>query len=331
MAAPSISQTPAGESIEMSEHDTKGTDRRSLLRCMGWAGAGALYTVSGGVLTSVGLSDALAAPYRRAKTQPFTFLQISDTHIGFDKAANPNAKATLKRAIAMIKALPQQPDFIIHTGDITHLSKEGEFADAADLMGETGAQVFYTPGEHDILDEGQGKAYLARYGAGTKGSGWYSFDHKGVHFVGLMNVANFKPGGGGGALGDEQIAWLKADLAGRPASTPIVVFAHIPLWSVYPHWGWATQDAEPALAALRRFGSVTILNGHIHQVAQKVEGSLTFHSARSTAYPQPAPGTAPSPGPLKLPADQLPAALGIRTARYAPGAGPIALIDATLA
>ena len=314
----------------MTEHEGDKMDRRGLLRCMGWAGAGAVYTLSGGVFSSISLDSALAASPERVKTKPFTFLQISDSHIGFDKPANPDARATFREAVAKVKALPVKPDFIVHTGDISHLSKAVEFADADDILGEAGLPVFHIPGEHDMLDEGGGAAYLARYGKGSKGTGWYSFDHDGVHFVALVNVANLKPGGMA-HLGDEQIAWLRDDLAGRSASTPVVVFAHIPLWTVYADWGWGTDDSEQALSLLRRFGSVTVLNGHIHQVIQKVEGNISFQSARSTAYPQPAPGAAPAPGPLKVPAEQLHGMLGIRTATFVRGAEPIALLDATLA
>jgi Icc protein len=262
--------------------------------------------------------------------KPFTFLQISDSHVGFDKPANPDARGTFAEAVAKIKSLPVKPDFILHTGDISHLSKESEFADADAILSEAGLPVFHVPGEHDMLDEGQGKAYLARYGKGSKGSGWYSFDHNGAHFVALNNVANLKPGGMA-HLGDEQIAWLKRDLAGLSASMPIVVFAHIPLWTVYEPWGWGTDDSLQALSFLRRFGSVTVLNGHIHQILQKTEGNIAFHSARSTAYPQPAPGAAPSPGPLKVPAGQLHSVLGIRTATIVPGREEIALIETALA
>ena len=306
-------------------------DRRAALRCLGWSGAGALYTVSGGVLTSVSLDAALAAPSRgKSSVRPFTFLQISDSHIGFAKPANPDARATFREAVAKVRALAVKPDFILHTGDISHLSQAVEFADADDIIGEAGLPVFHVPGEHDMLDEGGGKAYLERYGKGTLGTGWYSFDHGGAHFVALVNVANLKPGGMG-SLGAAQIAWLKRDLSGISASTPIVVFAHIPLWTVYAEWGWGTDDSAQTLGLLRRFGSVTVLNGHIHQIIQKVEGNIAFHTTRSTAYPQPAPGSASSPGPLQVPTEALHGVLGIRTARISRGDGPIALVDSTLA
>ena len=312
---------------------TDRADRRRFLECMAWAGTGVLWTVSGGLAASVSLDQALAAPKRavRGGVKPFTFLQISDSHIGFAKPANPDSRVTYREAVAKIRAMADKPDFIIHTGDVTQLSKDQEFDDADQILNEAGLTTFHVPGEHDMLDEGQGKAFLARYGKGSLGDGWYSFDHSGVHFVALINVKDLKAGGSG-HLGDDQIAWLKADLAGRSASQPIVVFTHIPLWALYPEWGWGTDDAEQAMVLLRRFGSVTVLNGHIHQIQQKVEGNVSFHTARSTAFPQPAPGTpGASPGPLKLPADQLRPSLGIRTVNVVNGHQPLALIDTPLA
>jgi predicted phosphodiesterase len=315
----------------MTEHLRQNLDRRSLLvRCAGWAGTGVLYTVAGGVASSVTLDAALASGLRKGGSKPFTFVQISDTHIGFDKPANPNSRGTAMEAIEKIKALPEQPDLILHTGDITHLSTDAQFDDARQILSGLTAPMFCVPGEHDFLDEGQGKAFLARYGRGTLGTGWYSFEHAGMHFVALNNVANLKPGGMA-HLGEDQLAWLEKDLAGLSSSTPVVVFGHIPLWTVYEPWGWGTDDSARALALLARFGSVTILNGHIHQVIQKIEGTVSFHSARSTAYPQPTPGNAPSPGPLKVPDEQLPTMLGIRTARFVRGNAPVALLDQSLA
>jgi Icc protein len=314
----------------MSKDRGDSMDRRGLLQCAGWAGTGALFLMSGGLASSVTLDAALAAAPPRGRVKPFTFLQISDSHVGFDKPANPDARGTFIEAVAKVKAMAVKPDFILHTGDISHLSKDSEFADADDIIREAGVPVFHVPGEHDMLDEGAGKAYLARYGKGKLGTGWYSFDHGGVHFVGLNNVSDLKPGGMA-HLGGEQIAWLRKDLAGLSSSTPIVVFAHIPLWTVHAEWGWGTDDSLEALSFLRRFGSVTVLNGHIHQIIRKVEGNIAFHSARSTAYPQPAPGAAPSPGPLKVPAEQLHGVLGIRTATIVAGREEIALIDTSLA
>jgi Icc protein len=309
---------------------TQSPNRRRFMECMAWAGAGVVWTVTGGVAASASLDRALAAPKGRGGVQPFSFLQISDSHIGFAKDANPDARVTYREAVAKIRVMPVKPAFIIHTGDITQLSKPGEFDDAAQILGEAGVAAFHVPGEHDMLDEGQGRAFLDRYGAGTKGDGWYSFDHSGVHFIGLINVKALKAGGMG-HLGDEQIAWLGQDLAGRASSQPIVVFTHMPMWVVYQDWGWGADDAEQALSLLRRFGSVTVLKGHIHQVLQKVEGNVSFHTARSTAFPQPAPGAAPSPGPMKVDAGALRSTLGVRTLNVVRGQGPLALIDATLA
>lgn len=310
--------------------DHAADDRRGFLKCMAWAGTGALFALEGGLASSIGLEGALAAPVLRAAVQPFTFVQLSDSHIGFNKPPNADARSTFAEAIAKVKALPAKPDFIIHTGDVSQLSKDEEFDDADQMLKSTGLPLFFVPGEHDMLDPDGGKAFLNRFGKGSQGAGWYSFDHRGVHFVALVNVADLKPGGMGN-LGAEQLKWLKSDLAGHSSSTPVVVFAHIPLWTVYAQWGWGTDDAAEALKLLARFGSVTVLNGHIHQIAQKVEGRIAFHTARSTAFPQPAPGTAPSPGPLKVPAEQLHDMLGITDARFVRGSEAIALIDSTLA
>ncbi len=148
------------------------------------------------------------------KPRAFTFLQISDSHVGFSKPANPDALGTLREAIGKVKAVTTRPAFMIHTGDITHLSKPDEFDNAAQSIGEAKLDVHYVPGEHDFLDEGLGKAYLDRYGKGTKGSGWYSFDDHGVHFIGLVNVVDLKAGGLG-RLGPDQLAWLADDHQGQ--------------------------------------------------------------------------------------------------------------------
>ncbi len=279
-----------------------GVDRRGFLKCMAWAGTGLVWTMSGGIPMS--RAFAKTADQSAGKGGDFSFVQISDSHIGFNKPANPDVTATLQTAINKINAMSHKPDFIIHTGDLSQLSKPSEF-DTLDqaLKGASAKQIYFVPGEHDMLND-NGEQYLQRYGRGTKGTGWYSFDQKGVHFVGLVNVANLKAGGMG-SLGHEQLEWLEDDLKGRSASTPIVLFAHIPLWTIYPEWGWGTDDSEQALSYVKRFGSVTVLNGHIHQIMQKIEGKVSFHTAMSTAFPQPAPGTAPSAGPMKVPADQL--------------------------
>jgi 3',5'-cyclic-AMP phosphodiesterase len=306
-------------------HYEQGPSRRKILECMAWAGTGVLWTIVGGVPASLGIIDEAVA----ATQKGFTFLQISDSHVGFDKPANPNAKGTLEEAMGLVVALPKKPAFIIHTGDISHLSKPSEFDDADRIISQSRLDVRYVPGEHDLLDEEQGKLYRNRYGRGTKGAGWYSFDSDGVHFIGLVNVVDLKAGGLGN-LGVEQLAWLEDDLRARSASQPIVVFAHIPLWTVYADWGWGTEDAAQALTYLKGFGSVTVLNGHIHQVMQKVEGNITFHTARSTAFPQPEPGTAVSPGPMKVPDEKLRSMLGIASVTFKQNEQRLAVIDTPL-
>lgn len=311
-----------------SNRNQDGVDRRGFLECMAWAGTGMIWTVSGGILSSTALGQM---PQKHATERAgFSFVQISDSHIGFSKEANKDVTKTLQEAVNRINLLPNAPELLIHTGDLSHLSKDSEF-DTLDqvLRSAKAPNKFFVPGEHDVLVD-NGKAYLQRYGKGTKGAGWYSFDHKGVHFIGLVNVADLKAGGLG-TLGTEQISWLQRDLAGRTSSTPLVVFAHIPLWTVYPEWGWGTDDGARALSLMKRFGSVTVLNGHIHQTMQKVEGNIFCHTAMSTAFPQPKPGTAPSPGPMKVPAGQLQSVLGITQVNYVPGNQTLAVTDSTLA
>ena len=309
-----------------------GVSRRGLLKCTAWAGTGVVWGVSGGVPRTIGLvGDAAAAEPMK---DGFTFVQISDTHLGFHQPANPNPAATLGEAIAKINALKVPPAFLVHTGDISHLSKEEEWDAADQIIKGANKEVFYIPGEHDVADVDNGKAYLARYGKKTQGRGWYSFDTAGVHFIALANVFDFQPGfksAGLAQLGDEQLEWMERDVAPLSDSTPIIVLAHLPLWTVYEKWGWGTADSGRALGYLKRFGSVTVLNGHIHQIVQKVEGNITFHTAMSTAFPQPAPGTAPAPGPMLVPPEQLPQKLGLRAVHYATGKHIPALIETPLA
>jgi Icc protein len=306
----------------------KDLDRRNFLKCMAWVGTGAVWTLSSGILKGVPLGGTAAMPMMSHGASDLRFVQISDSHIGFDKPANTDVTATLRAAIAKIKAEPEPPAFVLHTGDLTHLSRASEFDTLQQELSDLSVPVFYVPGEHDVLDD-DGKSYLERFGKGTLGAGWHSFDRGGVHFVGLVNVVNLKAGGLG-ALGDEQLKWLQDDLEPISASTPVVVFAHIPLWSVYPEWGWGTDDSERALACLKRFGSVSVLNGHIHQVMQKVEGHVTFHTAMSTAFVQPAPGTAPSPGPMKVADDRLRKLLGLSQMTFHGVNHPIAITDVPL-
>jgi 3',5'-cyclic-AMP phosphodiesterase len=310
------------------DHNRDGIDRRGFLKCMAWAGTGALCVMQGGVLKSYSLSQMSQMGGKVAMGE-LSFVQISDSHMGFNKAANPDVVGTLKAAVDKINGLTTPPEFMLHTGDISHLSKPEEF-DTVDqiLKSATPKDVFFVPGEHDMLND-DGKQYLDRYGKGAKGAGWYSFDKKGVHFIGLVNVLNLKAGGLG-TLGHEQLEWMEDDVKHLPHSTPIVVFAHIPLWSVYPEWGWGTEDSAEALAYLKKFGSVTVLNGHIHQTMQKVEGNVTFHTAASTAFPQPQPGKADSPGPMKVPAEQLKSLLGITDVSYVRGQHALGVVDSSL-
>ena len=311
------------------DHNHDGIDRRGFLKCMAWAGTGTLCVIKGGVLNSYAFNRIAELDPADMKGE-LSFAQISDSHMGFNKPANADVVGTLKAAVDKINTLKVQPEFLLHTGDISHLSKPGEF-DTLDqrLKSLRTDKVFYVPGEHDVLND-DGAQYRERYGKGTKGDGWYSFDQKGVHFIGLVNVMNLKAGGLGN-LGKDQLEFVEDDVKHLKSSTPIVVFAHIPLWSVYPEWGWGTDDGAQALGYLKRFGSVSVLNGHIHQIMQKVEGNVTFHTAMSTAFPQPQPGTAPSPGPMKVPADKLRALLGVTDVNFVRGKNTLAVVDSTLA
>ena len=311
----------------MARDDEQGMDRRGFLECMAWVGTGAVWTMASGVLKGTPLeASALSAGKMSGGLR---FVQISDSHIGFDKPANADVTATLREAIARIRASPESPSFVLHTGDLTHLSKPSEFDTLQQLMSELSLPVFYVPGEHDVLED-DGKSFLLRYGKGTLGAGWHSFDKDGVHFIGMVNVVDLKAGGLG-TLGRDQLEWLEKDVKHLKSSTPIVVFAHIPLWSVYPEWGWGTDDSAQALAYLKRFGSVSVLNGHIHQVMQKVEGHVSFHTAMSTAFPQPAPGMAPSPGPMKVESERLRSVLGLSRMSFHAVNHPIAITDVPLA
>jgi 3',5'-cyclic AMP phosphodiesterase CpdA len=297
------------------------TGRRQALHCMLWAGTGVLWTVAGGVPRSSLLGSAEAA---EPPTHALSFVQISDSHIGFKGAPNTDTPGTLQQAIDRVSRLKGDAALMIHTGDVSHLSKEAQFDTAEKIIAGAGLDTHYVPGEHDVLED-DGANFFSRFARG-----WYSFDQQGVHFIGLNNVQNLKAGGLGN-LGGEQLAWLADDLRGRSASQPIVVFAHIPLWTVYQEWGWGTDDGAQVLSALKPFGSVTVLNGHIHQVMQKIEGNVAFHTALSTAFPQPAPGTAPSPGPIKdIPAGKLGDYLGVRMIRQVIGQEMLATIDTRL-
>jgi 3',5'-cyclic AMP phosphodiesterase CpdA len=313
----------------MSSDSEVNQSRRGALKCLAFGGAGTLFVLSGGVLAPIDLALAASKKSAHAMAGMPLFLQISDTHIGFNKEANPDVAGTLKETIDFVNAMPTKPALTIHTGDITHLSKPDEFDTASQLLSGLNVTELHTvPGEHDITD-GIGTEYFSRFGQASGNKGYYSFDHNGVHFVALVNVMNFKPNGLG-AFGDDQLAWLEQDLKGHSSSTPIVVFAHMPMWTIYEPWGWGTGDADQAMNYLRRFGSVTVLNGHIHQIVQKVEGNITFHTARSTAYPQPTAGNGPGPGPLKVPSDQLAKMLGITSVKFLAHPSSAVLTDTTL-
>jgi len=323
------------ESLLSALESEDGIDRAGFIKCMAWAGTGVLWMMTGGSLKSFGMSQLLDKDTGRLKPgislpkADFSFVQISDSHIGFNKPANPDVVGTLQAAIDKVNAMSNAPSFVLHTGDLSHLAQKEEF-DTLDqsLKSVKTEKIFYVPGEHDVLNDG-GKSFLERYGKGTKGQGWYSFDKGGVHFVGLNNVTDTSEGGLG-SLGADQLAWLSDDLKAVTDSTPVVVFAHIPLWAVYPQWGWGTRDSEQALSLLRRFGSVSVLNGHIHQTMLKTEGNITFHTATSTAFPQPQPGTAAAPGPMKVPAEKLRTLLGLTSVHYQEHASTLAITDTPL-
>jgi 3',5'-cyclic AMP phosphodiesterase CpdA len=305
---------------------TSQPSRRAVLKCAAWTGAGVLWTLRGGVPRSMLLGDAVEAAEMPATD--LAFVQISDSHIGFNKAANPDATATFKELLGRIAAMSPRPAFMVHTGDVSQLSRDSEWDTAQQLIRETRIDTHFIPGEHDMLVD-DGKPFFERFSPQAKPGGWYSFDQNGVHFVALINVANLKAGGEG-SFGPQQLEWLENDLKDRSASQPLVVLTHIPLWQVYADWGWGTDDGAQALAYLKRFGSVTVLNGHIHQLLQKVEGNVTFHTGMSTAFPQPAPGTAPSPGPMKVAPGRLRELLGISSVNYIRGKERLAIVDQPL-
>jgi len=311
-----------------NDRSTDGVNRRGFLKCMAWAGAGLVWAMKDGILQSRAFGDDASA----LAGADFTFAQVSDSHIGFNKGVYSDVVGTFQLAVDRIKALPVPPSLVLHTGDLTHLSKPREFDTVAQVMKSAKTQqIFYVPGEHDYFVD-DGREYRERFGKGTLGAGWHSFDYKGVHFIGLVNVANLSNGKTAlGVLGNEQLAWLQKDVAALAASKPIVVFAHVPLWTIYPEWGWGTEDSAQALGYFKRFGSVTVLNGHIHQIIQKVEGKMTFHTARSTAFPQPEPGKAESPGPMKnVAAEKLRNYLGLTRVDCVAHNGMLATTDSTL-
>ena len=304
-------------------------DRRGFLTCASWAGAATLLTLSGGLLAACGGATPGAAGDAAgdaAQAAGLFFVQISDSHLGFTGTANPDVLGSFTRAIAQVNALPQRPAFVVHTGDLTHTSTPEQFDTVKQLLGTLRTpHVVVLPGEHDTVMGP--KPYLDVFGQGTRGDGWSSFDLGGVHFLSLNNVVDVT---NLGHLGTAQLEFIEKDVAGLRSDTPIVVFAHIPLWAVYERWGWGTDDAAQALSHLRRFASVTVLNGHIHQVMSRVEGNVTFSTATTTAYPLPAPGAAPAPAPVTLPAGRLRDVLGIREVHHRSGTRTFSVRDERL-
>ncbi|MEZ0091878.1 metallophosphoesterase [Streptacidiphilus sp. EB129] len=324
-------RSPAGSSADQPEPASEhGMSRRQLLRHAGWFGSAVVLTVAGGEVIShiAHDQDSAAAAAVAADANALRFVQVSDSHIGFDGPANTDVTGSFSEALEQINTLGFRPDFVMHTGDLTHLSTPAQFDQVQQMLGgvRTG-RVFTVPGEHDSVGDA-GRAYRQRFGAGTSGDGWYSFDTHGVHFIALVNTLSLEKLG---HLGADQIDFVRRDVAGLKPDTPIVVFSHIPLFAMYPEWGWSTDDALQVLALLKRFASVTCLNGHVHQLFSRTEGNVTFHSATTTAYPLPAPGHGPAPTPQVLPAGQLKSALGIRSVTYRQGTAALALTDERLA
>jgi hypothetical protein len=315
--------------VSESTVDEHGMTRRQLLRHTAWFGAAVVLTVAGGEVIShisgpaeATVTDPLADPHA------LRFVQISDSHLGFKGTANTAVEDSFQHAINQVNALPFRPDFVMHTGDLTHLSTPAQFDQVKQMMSHLNtSQTLTVPGEHDSVDD-TGQKYRAAFGAGTAGDGWYSFDLKGVHFLSLVNTLSLEKLG---HLGADQLDFVRKDVAKLSSDTPIVVFSHIPLFEMYPAWGWGTDDAVQALSYLRRFSSVTCLNGHVHQLFTKTEGNITFHSATTTAYPLPKPGVGPAPTPQTLPAGKLADALGIREVAYRQGNPGLAVKDVKLA
>jgi 3',5'-cyclic AMP phosphodiesterase CpdA len=294
--------------------------RRQLIRHTAWFGAAVGFAVVGGEVVSH-VADATAA--ERAVGRPtLRFAQVSDSHIGFTGAPNPDVAGSFGHAIDQINNLGYTADFVIHTGDLTHLSTPGQFDQVKQMLGGLKTpHVFTVPGEHDSVDDA-GQKYRNAFGAGSVGDGWYSFDIAGVHVIALVNTLNLHKLG---HLGVDQLEFVEKDVARLSSDTPVIVFSHVPLFAMYPDWGWGTDDAGQALSYLRRFASVTCLNGHVHQLFSKTEGNVTFYSGTTTAYPLPRPGDGPAPKPVTLPAGKLRDVLGVREVTYTKGETALAL------
>ncbi len=306
-------------------NDPNAMTRRQLIRHSAWFGAAVGFAVVGGEVISHVAGTAAA---ERARDRPtLRFAQVSDSHIGFSGPPNPDVAGTFGRAIDEVNNLGYTTDFVIHTGDLTHLSSPEQFDRVKQMMSKLRTpHVFTVPGEHDSVDDA-GQYYRSVFGAGTSGDGWYSFDIAGVHVIALVNTLNLKKLG---HLGTDQLAFVERDVAGLSNDTPIIVFSHIPLFAMYPDWGWGTDDAARTLSHLSRVSSITCLNGHVHQLFSKTEGNVTFYSGTTTAYPLPHPGDGPAPKPVTLPAGKLRDVLGIREVNYTKGQAALALKETTL-
>ncbi|MEU5536848.1 metallophosphoesterase [Streptomyces sp. NPDC020362] len=302
-----------------------GMTRRQLTRHAAWFGGVVILTVTGGEVISHLPGSSNAAPAGGADLR---FVQVSDSHIGFQGPANMDVAGTFAAALSQVNSLGFRPDFVMHSGDMTHLSAPAQFDQVKQMLSQLRTdRIFTVPGEHDSIGD-NGRAYRQAFGKNTLGDGWYSFDTHGVHFIALVNTLHLEQLG---HLGKDQIDFVRKDIAGLSSDTPIVIFSHIPLFAMYPKWGWGTNDAVQVLSMLRRFSSVTCLNGHVHQLFTKTEGNITFHSAAPTCYPFPKPGHGPAPTPQVLPAGRLKDALGIRTVNYRQGSHALAVKDEKLA
>jgi 3',5'-cyclic-AMP phosphodiesterase len=290
--------------------------RRKFIEHVSWTGLGIAWAVgANGLFTACQVEEPTAQ--KSSTASPFSFVQISDTHIGFHKPANEHVTDTLQKTINAINALLAPPAFVVHTGDISHLSKPEEFDLAKQLLSQLKVPLFTLPGEHDTIGD-RGKAYEEAFPRKDVREGLQSWDQAGIHFVSLTNVLDFGTTGSG-KLGQAQLDVLAKDLAGQKPDTPLVIFSHIPLYDLYPKWGWATADSAQLLSLLARFASVTVLTGHIHQVIEHSEGNIRFHTATTTAYPLPAPGHGEKPAPVNLPKNSLLAAIGFRTVEVIAG------------
>jgi hypothetical protein len=261
----------------------------------------------GGVVFASSLRGAQGAAAAGQKYDDFYFVQLSDSHWGFQGPPNPDAKGTLKKAVAAVNSLNEQPDFIVFTGDLTHTTDDPKerrqrLAQFKEIVSELKVKnVHFMPGEHDAsLDNGE--AFKEFFGK-TR----YAFDHKGVHFIALDNVSDPRA-----SLGDEQLQWLADDLKQQPKNANIVVLTHRPLFDLYPQWDWATRDGVKAIDLLLPMEHVTVFYGHIHQEHHKMTGHIAHHAAKGLMFPLPAPGSQPQRNPLPWDATQPYKGLGFR-------------------